>query len=260
MQLSELPTSARSDPRDRLLSAAGPVFASRGFERATLREISSAAEVNVAAVAYYFGDKMGLYREVIQRVRESRERRFPAPNNTDQDDPRVALARLVRIMLSRMLNCDEPGWETQLLMREMDRPTAVFADLVNEFFRPLFNQLVATMRRLTGGAELDQEIPQHLLQQLALSTVGQCLYYRVGRGVVDILIPQPSRDEYFDIDSLSRHITAVMIAATRNVLVLQEKAELDLLLAQADRNNPSFTANESSQTNSSDIQVKSESK
>ncbi len=236
--LSELSANLRSDPRGRLLTAAGPVFAARGFERATLREISSAAKVNVAAVAYYFGDKMGLYREVIQQVRETRDRRFPVPNNTSADEPRVALARLVRTMLSRMLNCDEPGWETQLLMREMNDPTPVFAELVNEFFRPLFDHLVGTIQRLISDNNPNIQIPAATLEQLALSVVGQCLYYRVGRGVVDILIPKQRRESHFDIDSLSLHITAVMITATRDANVLREKRELDLLLQETGVTNP----------------------
>ena len=223
------PPTGKPDPRQRLLAAAGPVFAARGYERATLREIASDAEVNVAAVAYYFGDKMGLYREVIQQVRQSREDRFPSPHNTDQVSPEMALLRLVRTMLSRMLNCDEPGWETQLLMREMDSPTPVFADLVNEFFRPTFNQLIHTLRRLIDSAE-QGNVPDFVLQQMALSVVGQCLYYRIGRGVVDILIPQPSRGEHFDIDSLSLHVTSVMISATTQANLLSQREHLQPML------------------------------
>lgn len=216
------------DPRERLLAVAGPIFATRGFDGATLREIASAAEVNVAAVAYYFGDKMGLYREVFQRVRDSRDRRFPLPDNTGQEDARVALARLVRAMLSRMIRCDESGWETQLLMREMDHPTPVFAEMVKEFFGPLLNQLMDTIGRLLNGRE--QDVPKHVLQQLALSVVGQCVYYRVGRGVIDIALERQTLDEFFDIDSLSLHIASVTIAATKDARLLQVKDELKELL------------------------------
>ncbi len=139
--------STASDDREvpqRLLSAAGPVFASHGSEKSTVRQICASADVNVASVAYYFGDKLGLYREVIHAIRDSRERQFPAPNRV-ADDPSVTLYRLVHTMLSRMLAADASGWESQLLMREMQDPTPVFESIVQEFFRPLYETLRGTI-------------------------------------------------------------------------------------------------------------------
>ena len=215
-----------SDTRTRLLEAAGPVFAAHGFDGATVREICSTAGVNVASVGYYFGDKLGLYREVIRGVRDSRERRFPTPNH-DGGDPRRTLFRIVRTLLSRMLACDESGWETQLMMREMHRPTPVFESMVREFFRPQFDRLVETIRELTGTT-----VPKHRLEQLALSVVGQCLYYRIGAGIVQVLIPPSELEEHFDIDSLSRHISSVMLAATQGGTAIQHYDELDQWLSE----------------------------
>src|SRR5207247_5047290 len=58
----------RGDPetRERLLRAAERLFADRGFKDVTVRDICRAARANVAAVNYHFGDKLGLYREVMQ--------------------------------------------------------------------------------------------------------------------------------------------------------------------------------------------------
>ncbi|WP_175609252.1 TetR/AcrR family transcriptional regulator [Streptacidiphilus griseoplanus] len=51
--------SARS--RERLLTAAGELFAERGFERTTTRDIAERAGVDAALIARYFGNKSGLY-------------------------------------------------------------------------------------------------------------------------------------------------------------------------------------------------------
>src|SRR3989441_12906972 len=60
------PPSARSrDTRQRLLEAAGEVFAERGFRDATIQEICRRADANIAAVHYHFADKERLYRTVI---------------------------------------------------------------------------------------------------------------------------------------------------------------------------------------------------
>ena len=42
--------------RERLLEAAGEIFAEHGFRNTTVREICKRADINLAAVNYYFRD------------------------------------------------------------------------------------------------------------------------------------------------------------------------------------------------------------
>lgn len=196
------------DARLRLLTAAGPVFAKRGFDRATVREICQAAGVNVALVAYYFGDKMGLYLEVTRRIRARRECRYPLPE--DRHLPaQQRLHRRIHIMLSRMMmNHDEQSWETQLMMRELHRPTDAFREMVEQYFRPLFDQLLEIL-----GSIFPADAPGPVRQQLAFSVVGQCLYHSIGRETVRSMVPAEVCAEHFNIDALARFITGVTLAA-----------------------------------------------
>ena len=58
---------AEIDTRLRILDAAETLFTEHGFEATTLRQITGAAEVNLAAVNYHFGSKEELIREVFRR-------------------------------------------------------------------------------------------------------------------------------------------------------------------------------------------------
>jgi AcrR family transcriptional regulator len=58
---------AEFDTRSRILDAAESLFTEYGLDATTLRQITGAAEVNLAAVNYHFGSKEELIREVFRR-------------------------------------------------------------------------------------------------------------------------------------------------------------------------------------------------
>ena len=53
--------------KQRILGAAEELFARHGFAGASLRQVTSAAQVNLAAVNYHFGSKENLINEVFRR-------------------------------------------------------------------------------------------------------------------------------------------------------------------------------------------------
>ncbi|MEM9016620.1 MAG: TetR family transcriptional regulator, partial [Verrucomicrobiota bacterium] len=56
------------DTRTRILDVAESLFSDHGFRDVSLRQITRAAEVNIASVNYHFGSKEALTREVLTRV------------------------------------------------------------------------------------------------------------------------------------------------------------------------------------------------
>ena len=57
----------QSDAKRRLLEAAEQLFADNGFEAVSVRDVTKAAEANVASVNYHFGSREGLITTVITR-------------------------------------------------------------------------------------------------------------------------------------------------------------------------------------------------
>ena len=53
--------------KDRILHAAEELFAAQGFATTSLRQVTSRADVNIAAVNYHFGSKDNLINEVFRR-------------------------------------------------------------------------------------------------------------------------------------------------------------------------------------------------
>ncbi|MBU0482649.1 MAG: TetR family transcriptional regulator [Proteobacteria bacterium] len=69
----------QSDTKETILDKAEELFADKGYKGTSLRMITTAAEVNLAAVNYHFGSKEGLIAAVISRrivpLNEERSRR-----------------------------------------------------------------------------------------------------------------------------------------------------------------------------------------
>ena len=58
------------DTSQRILDAAECLFVEHGFAGTSMRQITSAAAVNISAVNYYFGSKDGLFQAVFERRAE----------------------------------------------------------------------------------------------------------------------------------------------------------------------------------------------
>ena len=56
-----------ADPKSRILEAAEALFVEHGFEATSLRQLTAAASVNLAAVNYHFGSKEELFQAVLTR-------------------------------------------------------------------------------------------------------------------------------------------------------------------------------------------------
>jgi TetR/AcrR family transcriptional regulator len=59
-----------NDPkaRGRIIKAAEELFAARGYAGTPIRDIAEAARVNPAMVHYYFGNKEGLYHQILENA------------------------------------------------------------------------------------------------------------------------------------------------------------------------------------------------
>src|SRR3954468_23711450 len=104
--------------RTRLLEAAGPIFAAEGFHKAKIRCICARAGANVAAVNYHFGDKLGLYTEVL-RYSISAAVIDPHLIAKAPGVPLEAKLRaFVRMILSSVFTATRPAWHMKLVLQE----------------------------------------------------------------------------------------------------------------------------------------------
>ena len=193
--------------RQKVLDAAGPIFAERGYRAATIREICGAADVNLASVNYHFGDKEKLYIETVKYAHELRMQQAPLPDWPGDAPPAQRLRGFIHTMIQRMVGVAELPWQAELMMREVVQPTAACRALVEDYFRPLFELLLAILDEMVPA-----DTPTPKRQQLALSIVGQCLFYRFHKEVIKLMISEEELAAHFAPGQLAEHIAEVSLA------------------------------------------------
>jgi AcrR family transcriptional regulator len=170
------------DAKQRLLDAAMVVFAEKGFEAASVREICAKASVNVAGVNYYFRDKESLYIEAAKYAHRSACGDMAlAVRHIDLAIPAVEQLRIfIRELASRMHAPADP-YAVRLMMREMAYPTAAARAVVTEFIQPLAFRLREILRSLLPGLD------ERRLLMTGFSVMGQVLFYRQNRHVSELI-------------------------------------------------------------------------
>lgn len=109
---SPLAGGERDVARERILSVAQALFSERGFDHVSVRELALAAEVNLAAINYYFGSKDGLllvlFRREAKVLVEQRLAMLRAVM-ADQGPVEGRLANLVKALIEPVLRwCLQP--------------------------------------------------------------------------------------------------------------------------------------------------------
>jgi TetR/AcrR family transcriptional regulator, regulator of cefoperazone and chloramphenicol sensitivity len=139
------------ETRQRVLDAAAQLFADRGYNYVTIRDICAAANANVAAVNYYFHDKWGLYKELIQTIIEdSKRRQQEAHESLPGTPPEERLRKYIHTFLLHGLSSREVNWRGKLMGREMVDPTPGLDLFVDEVIRPNSARVGALIAEMMG--------------------------------------------------------------------------------------------------------------
>ncbi|HRV80173.1 MAG TPA: CerR family C-terminal domain-containing protein [Planctomycetota bacterium] len=214
---TSLQGTSHGQTRELLLQAAAELFAERGFDPVTIREIASRAGVRHGGVNYHFRCKRELYLEVLAR--------FGPPGNhvasggnpelhaalriSDPVEAEVALRRMVRSHLVTMTEPPNPI-ACGLLEHEIKRP-----DGPDE---QLFRWLV--LLRHQALEHLIKVLAPHIddparLRLLAMGITSQCMIFRLARPVAYRLIDLDPKAIMEDsmIDRIADHIVQTTLQA-----------------------------------------------
>ncbi|NOX20059.1 MAG: CerR family C-terminal domain-containing protein [Nitrospirae bacterium] len=191
--------------RDRILKAAEELFAEKGFDGVSVREITDRAGSNVASVHYYFGNKKGLYLAVFrermaQRAKKVQELFWKEIGDDPTPSAEKIIKTLARAFLKSPFSKKERMLHHKLMAREANRPTEAYSIFHKEVIAPFYNALIEL---------LSPYLPEGLSRQdrvlYVLSIIAQVMHFNLARSMISHITGQPYTDRF--IDRLVNHIT-----------------------------------------------------
>ncbi|NLX12365.1 MAG: CerR family C-terminal domain-containing protein [Phycisphaerales bacterium] len=199
--------------RHKVLEQAGKVFSEKGFRQATVREIAARAGANLNSVNYYFRDKEGLYRAVIEAAHEAidaDEELQPARDPTL--DPKLRLRAFIAVFLRRVMGGQDSAVHVgRLMMMELAEPTGALDMVVDKFIRPRFRLLGEIVRGL-----MDEQVSQQQVELCVQSIIGQCVHLVNSRAVTSRLMPYLTYTPE-DLERMAEHVSEFSLCALRQM-------------------------------------------
>ncbi len=170
--------------RTAIIEAAMRGFAEKGVEATSIREIAALAGSNVASISYHFGGKEGLRAACAEQIVALMGEVLAAarPDEALPEDPQAAvrmLAALVQNMVRFLLLEPQARLVAGFMLREMAQPSSALDTIYDGLFEGVHRRVCAIWGAATG-----QEPETDAVRLAVFATIGQIIYFHVGRPVV----------------------------------------------------------------------------
>jgi AcrR family transcriptional regulator len=176
------PRSDGEQSRERLLQAAMRLFGEQGFSKTSTREIAQAANANVAAISYYFGDKAGLYQACFTAICT------PAGQHRPVRPAALHAARIAAGFYQQMVAPLMAGDDADVLLRPvLPRDAGTDRHLAarnRDQHQPEHLALVAVLCRHPGLRKAHDSV-----HRLAYAIAAMCVQMLIGRDIIAQITP-----------------------------------------------------------------------
>jgi AcrR family transcriptional regulator len=170
--------------KERILDTAEILFAQKGYQAVSVRQITSAAECNLAAVNYYFGNKENLYLEVFRsrwvprakRLQESFRKYLASQQSLSES---AVVRALAKAFVDGPFSDDERLRHSQLMTREMTQPTKAFEHVAEQVIQPFFKEVLERLESVSPDKVGEEEMLLNIFSIFAM-----VLYFNFARVAV----------------------------------------------------------------------------
>lgn len=172
------------ETRARLIEAAGKLFAEKGFNAVTVREIAKAAETHLSALNYHFRSKEELYRAVLRKACALLAITAEDEKRLGSLKPTQALNALITEWIKAYQDPSATGWQSVILTRECGNPSNTFPELLDTYFKPQIGIVAGVIGRAVSKPGEDFQV-----RFAAISLVGMLDTLHLYTDLVDGVAP-----------------------------------------------------------------------
>lgn len=163
------------DTRERILESSRKLFAEKGFDMTSVRDITTDAGCNVASVNYHFGGKENLYLETFRSMLTIlRDQRLAVLDELMERTPPPTLEEFLQSFaegfIDPLVDHSRGRLFMALVSREMFDERLPHGVFLQEFIHPILD------RAMTAMAEFGPKLEPSAARMCIMSMVGQLLH------------------------------------------------------------------------------------
>lgn len=190
-----------------ILDGAERLFARKGFDATTVKEIGREAGVNAALIYYYFTDKRGLHQAVINRFGQELIARATGAL-AEASSPEDVVRAIVSTQNAMFSGYPE---RARIIGRELiDHDAEHAAEFISQLARNVFSRLRDAIAMAQQEGRFSREYDPSFA---ALSTISQVIYFHLARPIVQALLRERGTIGRDDEDAFARHAAGFALGA-----------------------------------------------
>ena len=210
------------DIKNHLLMAGLELFAERGYNGVSIRELAVKAKANSSMITYHFGSKKGLYLAVYQYIADLLNKKVTQifiehktllDNINSQQEPQrnESILQILKIISDRymtlMLGPNSISI-AKLLLAEQDNKSEAFIILYNSYINPVLMHIANLLGKL-----LDQDPQSIKVKTLTINFIAQHVVWRIMHNVGESFVLEKQNDKLADYkEEIQFHIFAQLKA------------------------------------------------
>lgn len=164
------------DTKTKLLKTAAALFARRGVDGVSTRELAKQAGVNLCAINYYFGSKQKLYEAVVDEVIATingqlfNSKALPEEKVSPQEEIKTIICRFFDFLCGNAIS----DVQAMLMVNEIFSPSTAYDNFYPKIIEPIHRRISYLTAKIL---RMDENEPEAMI--ITHTLFGQAIIFRI---------------------------------------------------------------------------------